>query len=57
MIINEIYILSKHGNFEAEYIENIPVYKRRYYLNILNEEFEKIEKYREREMSKVKKSR
>jgi hypothetical protein len=38
MVMQETYLLTKHGHFNAEYIEDIPVYKRRYYLNLLKEE-------------------
>jgi hypothetical protein len=38
--MHEIYILQKHAGFSAEYIENIPIYKRRFYLNQLREEIE-----------------
>ena len=41
MIDEEIYYLTKHGNFQADYIENIPVYKRRHYIFLLNKEIEK----------------
>ena len=41
MVTQEIYILTKHGKFNAEYIEKIPVWKRRYYLYLLNDEIEK----------------
>ena len=43
MLDEEIYLLTKHGNFEADYIENIPIYKRRHFLYLLNQEFEAIE--------------
>lgn len=38
--MEEIYLLKKHAGFEAEYIEKIPVYKRRFYLHMLKEELE-----------------
>ena len=43
MLDEEIYLLTKHGGFQADYIEKIPIYRRRHYLHILNKEFEKIE--------------
>ena len=49
MVMEEIYLLTKHGNFSSSYVENIPVYKRRYYLNLLKEEFEE----KKREMDKA----
>ena len=41
MVSKEIFYLTKHGRFQADYIENLPVYKRRYYIYLLNEEIEK----------------
>ena len=41
MVAKEIYYLTKHGNFQSEYLENLPVYKRRYFIYLLNEEIEK----------------
>lgn len=43
MLNEEIYILTKHGSFQADYVENIPIYKRRHFLHLLNKEFEKVE--------------
>ncbi len=54
MVNDEIYILTKHARFNAEYIENIPVYRRRYYLYLLEKEIEEIEKLKEKEMKKIK---
>lgn len=44
----EIYILTKHGKFQADYIENIPVYRRRYYLYLLEKENEMIQEERDK---------
>lgn len=44
MVNDEIYILTHHGKFQAEYIESIPVYKRRYFLHLLEKENEEIKK-------------
>ena len=44
MVNEEIYTLTKHGKFDSDYIENIPIYRRRYFLFLLNKEFEKTEK-------------
>jgi len=41
MVNKEIYYLTKHGRFQAEYVENLPVYKRRYFIYLLNDEIEK----------------
>jgi len=54
MVMEEIYILTKHGRFNAEYIESIPVFKRRFYLNLLKEEFEHQKAEQEKAESKAK---
>lgn len=45
MLDEEIYVLTRHGRFEASYIETIPVYKRRHFLFLLEREVEKMEEY------------
>ena len=57
MINEEIYILTKHGRFQADYIESIPVYRRRYYLHLLQDENERMEKEREKLEEKAAKGR
>jgi len=52
MIDEEIYILTKHAKFQAEYIENLPIYRRRHFLFLLEKENEEIEKIQERERNK-----
>lgn len=47
MVNEEIFILTKHAKFQAEYIENLPVYRRRYFLFLLQKENEEIEKLQE----------
>ena len=54
--MEEIYILTKHANFSSNYVENIPVYKRRYYLELLKTEMEETKKHQEREMRKSRNS-
>ena len=44
LIHEEIYILTKHAKFQAEYIERLPIYKRRHFLFLLQKENEEIEK-------------
>jgi hypothetical protein len=56
MVMEEIYILTKHANFSSNYVENIPVYKRRYYLELLKTEMEETKKHQEREMRKSRNS-
>lgn len=48
MIDEETYLLTRHGKFDASYIEKIPVYKRRYFLHLLEKEAEKIEEESEK---------
>lgn len=48
MIDEEIYLLTRHGRFESSYIERIPVYKRRYFLHLLEREAEKIDEESEK---------
>lgn len=52
MVNEEIYILTKHAKFQAEYVENLPVYRRRYYLHLLEKENDHIEKIQEQAMNK-----
>jgi hypothetical protein len=51
MINEEIYILTKHGNFDSNYVENIPIYKRRHFLYLFNKECDEIEKLQEKAKS------
>jgi hypothetical protein len=53
MVLEEIYLLTKHGRFSADYIEKIPVYKRRYFLNLMKEEADEIKKEREKSQTHV----
>lgn len=52
MVMEEIYILTKHANFSSQYVEGIPVYKRRYYLDLLKEEIEETKNKQEEAMRK-----
>lgn len=54
--MEEIYLLTKHANFSSEYIEGIPVYKRRFYLNMLKEELEETKAAHEKAEKKAKHS-
>ena len=56
MVMEEIYLLTKHANFASEYIEGIPVYKRRFYLNMLKEELEQTKAAHDKAESKAKQS-
>jgi phage terminase Nu1 subunit (DNA packaging protein) len=53
MVMEETYLLTKHGRFSAEYIENIPVFKRRYFLNLMKEEADYVKKEREKSTTTV----
>jgi hypothetical protein len=44
MVNEEIYILTKHAKFQADYIENLPIYRRRHFLHLLEKENEEIER-------------
>jgi len=52
MVDEEIYILTKHAKFQAEYIERLPIYRRRHFLFLLQKENEEIEKMHENARSK-----
>lgn len=54
MLLEEIYLLTKHGRFNAEYIESIPVYKRRVYLRLMEKEFTDVKEYNEKLNKKSK---
>jgi hypothetical protein len=47
MVNEEIYILTKHAKFQAEYVENLPIYRRRYFLFLLQRENEEVERLQE----------
>ena len=52
MINEEIYILTKHAKFQADYVENLPVYRRRYFLHLLEKENDEIEKMQDQARNK-----
>ena len=52
MVDEEIYILTKHAKFQADYVEKLPVYRRRHFLFLLQKENEEIEKMQEKANSK-----
>jgi hypothetical protein len=52
MVNEEIYILTKHAKFQADYIENLPVYRRRHFLFLLQKENDEIEQLQEKEKNK-----
>jgi hypothetical protein len=52
MVDEEIYILTKHAKFQADYIENLPIYRRRHFLFLLQKENEEIERLQEQAKNK-----
>ena len=48
MVDEEIFVLTRHGRFEASYIESIPIYRRRHFLFLLEKEAEKLEEQAEK---------
>jgi hypothetical protein len=48
MVNEEIYILTKHGKFQADYVEKLPIYRRRHFLHLLDVENEKIREEQEK---------
>ncbi len=52
MVDEEIFILTKHAKFEASFVEQIPVYRRRHFLFLLQKENEAVEKLTEKERRK-----
>jgi hypothetical protein len=54
MVDEEIYILTKHARFQADYIENLPIYRRRHYLHLLHKENEEIERLQDQASSRRK---
>jgi len=52
MVDEEIYILTKHAKFQADYIEKLPIYRRRHFLFLLQKEHEEIENIKERAQNK-----
>jgi len=52
MVDEEIYILTKHAKFQADYIEKLPIYRRRHFLFLLQKEHEEIEKMKDKQENK-----
>jgi hypothetical protein len=52
MVDEEIFILTKHAKFQADYIENLPIYRRRHFLFLLQRENEEIERLNDQAKSK-----
>jgi len=54
MVTEEIYILTKHAKFQASYVESIPVYKRRYFLDLLEKENKMIQDEHDKMLKKYR---
>jgi len=52
MVDEEIYVLTKHAKFQADYIENLPIYRRRHFLHLLQRENDEIERMHDQAKSK-----
>ncbi|NJO61973.1 MAG: hypothetical protein HC836_28140 [Richelia sp. RM2_1_2] len=52
--MQEIYLLTKHGRFDSEYVEQLPVYKRRFHLHLLEKEAKDTKEAYEKEAKKNK---
>ena len=52
MVDEEIYILTKHAKFNPDYVEKLPIYRRRHFLFLLQKENEEIEKMHEKARNK-----
>ena len=52
MVDEEIYILTKHAKFQADYIENLPIYRRRHFIYLLQKENEEIERLQDQAKSR-----
>jgi hypothetical protein len=52
MVDEEIFILTKHAKFQADYIENLPIYRRRHFLHLLQKENDEINRLQEKASSK-----
>jgi len=52
MVNEEIYILTKHAKFQAEYVEKLPIYRRRHFLHLLEKENEEIQRLQDQANSK-----
>jgi len=57
MVNEEIFILTKHAKFQADYIENIPIYRRRHFLHLLQKENEEVERLQDQAKNKSYKPR
>lgn len=51
--MEEVYLLTKHGRFSSDYLEKIPVFKRRYFLNLMKEEADEVRREQEKSRTTV----
>jgi len=54
LLLEELYILTKHCNYDYEALENMAVYKRRFFLNKYREEIELQKQEQQKIESKMK---
>jgi phage terminase Nu1 subunit (DNA packaging protein) len=52
MVNEEIYILTKHAKFQADYIERLPIYRRRHFLHLLQKENDEIKRLQNQAQNK-----
>ena len=48
MVDEEIFVLTHHADFQADYIEKLPIYRRRHFLYLLERENDAIEEMRDK---------
>lgn len=53
MVDEEIYILTKHAKFQADYIERLPIYRRRHFLFLLQKENDEIKRLQDKAQNKA----
>lgn len=51
MVLDELYLISKNTNNSFTDVSKLPIYKRRYFIKKIHDEFEEMEK----QMNKIKK--
>jgi hypothetical protein len=55
MVLDEMYALIKHSNFSFNDLNDLPTYKRRYFINKLKDDIEEINKQNESISNSIKK--
>jgi hypothetical protein len=57
MVNEEIYVLTKHARFQADYVEKLPIYRRRHFLHLLQKENDEIQKQQDAMNAKINRGR